>query len=104
LGLLISITDPSRVRPNEIDFDRVERLEKSAKKHNRLGKEALAVALGSMDDLISAGFDKAEVKQKLTEEVSNFEDYYYNPDNNTKQEPYKTTIVEKTCVKQQENI
>jgi len=57
-----------------------------------------------MDDLISAGFDKAEVKQKLTEEASNFEDYYYNPDNNTKQEPYKTTIVEKTCVKQQENI
>lgn len=88
-GLIDHITDPSRVRPNEIDFDRVERLEKSAKKHNRLGKKALVAALGSMDDLISEGFDKAEVKQKLTEEASNFEDYYYNPDNNTKQEPYK---------------
>ena len=88
-GLIDFMTDPSRIRPSEIDFDHVERLGKSAKKHNRLGKKALAVALGSMDDLVAVGFDKTEVKQKLTEETSKFEDYYYNPDNNTNQEPYK---------------
>ena len=88
-GLIDKITDPSRVRASEIDWNHVDRLGGSARRHDRLGKEALAIAFGSIDELVAAGFSRAEVKQNLSEETSKFEDYYYNPKNNTDEEPEK---------------
>lgn len=89
LGFIDKITDSSRVRASEIDWNHVDRLGGSARRHDRLGKEALAIAFGSIDELVAAGFSRAEVKQKLSEETSKFEDYYYNPKNNTDEEPEK---------------
>jgi len=84
LGYIDKMTDPSLVRASEIDWYRVDELSRSVCRHNRLGKEALAVAFGSIDDLVAAGFNRAEVEQKLSEETNKFEDYYYNPKNNDK--------------------